>query len=103
MTILEGNILRDAGLASNREHPLTSDEFPTASSDENHDSVLSKSDFRRCISSDKLSGTISQCYPHLPICRQRVRSVSFCQRDQHVDFSPRDTVETLHHTLCNLR
>uniref|UniRef100_A0A3Q0KI17 Protein kintoun n=1 Tax=Schistosoma mansoni TaxID=6183 RepID=A0A3Q0KI17_SCHMA len=103
MTILEGNILRDAGLASNREHPLTSDEFPTASSDENHDSVLSKSDFRRCISSDKLSGTMSQCHPHLPIFRQRVRSVSFCQRDQHVDFSPRDTVETLHHALCNLR
>ncbi|CAH8597378.1 unnamed protein product [Schistosoma turkestanicum] len=100
--ILEGNILRDAGLAgTTRQHSLISDEFPTEYNDENHDiEVFKSSDFQRSISSDKLlllEGTTN----HLPLCRQR--SVSFCQRDQHVDFSPGDTVETLHHTLHNIR
>ncbi|CAH8659744.1 unnamed protein product [Heterobilharzia americana] len=88
--ILEANNLRGAGLAGYRDNPLSSDEFPTASSDENHELISSEQhfNFRRCISSDKLP---------------RLRSVSFSQHDQRVDFSPRDTVEALHHTLCSRR
>ncbi|KAH8869165.1 Protein kintoun [Schistosoma japonicum] len=109
MVILDGNILRDAGLAGNNECYLTLDDFPNSSSDATYDIVASNSDFRRCKSNDKLSGTCqngalqsTQCRPHSTVCRPRIRSVSFCQQDQHVDFSPRDTVETLHNTK-NLR
>ncbi|KAK4475357.1 hypothetical protein MN116_002420 [Schistosoma mekongi] len=110
MVILDGNILRDAGLAGNNECYLTLDDFPNSSSDATHDIVTSNSDFRRCKSNDKLPRTShngalqsTQCHPHSTVCRPRLRSVSFCQQDQHVDFSPRDTVETLHHTLCTIR
>ncbi|CAH8636178.1 unnamed protein product [Heterobilharzia americana] len=107
--ILEANNLRGAGLAGYRDNPLSSDEFPTASSDENHELISSEQhfNFRRCISSDKLSVVETtqkdiQCN-QLPVCRPRLRSVSFSQHDQRVDFSPRDTVEALHHTLCSRR
>ncbi|KAF8563847.1 hypothetical protein P879_08475 [Paragonimus westermani] len=114
--------LRDAGLADTRtDHLLSSDEFPTASSDEDDEQpdlgcrsstlvTLSASDWhiRRCISNEKLHCTSENehTYPgHSAVKggRQRRRSVNFSSHDQQLAYSPRDTVEALHHALMNRR
>uniref|UniRef100_A0A183AT40 Pecanex-like protein n=1 Tax=Echinostoma caproni TaxID=27848 RepID=A0A183AT40_9TREM len=105
---------------------FSSDEFPTASSSEADDPVPSQptlhyppatfhelrrrqspwgNGMRRCMSNEKLVSFNS--HPGemgiLTTGRQRRRSVNFSAHDQHVDYSPRDTVEALHHTLASRR
>ncbi|KAF7256397.1 hypothetical protein EG68_06490 [Paragonimus skrjabini miyazakii] len=114
--------LRDAGLADTRtDHLLSSDEFPTASSDEDDEQSdlvyrshalvkLSASDWhiRRCVSNEKLHSASENehTYPGHSAGkggRQRRRSVNFSSHDQQLAYSPRDTVEALHHALVNRR
>ncbi|CAH8872523.1 unnamed protein product [Trichobilharzia szidati] len=65
---------------------------------DNQDAILSERNMclRQSLSNDKLSVVGSDGY-------QRLRSVSFSKRNQHVGFSPKDTVEALHNALCNIR
>ncbi|KAA0192136.1 hypothetical protein FBUS_11147, partial [Fasciolopsis buskii] len=119
--------LRFAGLADTRaDMCLSSDEFPNASSDDADEFFASSSAYagtpstfhelrrrrcqlvqgmRRCVSNEKLVS-----FSSLPNetnlsanGRRRRRSVNFSTHDQHVDYSPRDTVEALHHTLASRR
>ncbi|THD24530.1 Dynein assembly factor 2 axonemal [Fasciola hepatica] len=120
--------LRFAGLADTRaDMCLSSDEFPTASSDEVDEFFPSSSSayagapstfhelrrrrcqlgegMRRCMSNEKLV-TFSSLSSEVDLPtsgRRRRRSVNFSTHDQHVDYSPRDTVEALHHTLVSRR
>nr|CAH8872476.1 unnamed protein product [Trichobilharzia regenti] len=65
---------------------------------DNQDTILSERDIclRQSLSTDKLSVVGTDGY-------QRLRSVSFSKRNQHVGFSPEDTVEALHNALCIIR
>ncbi|CAL8094209.1 unnamed protein product [Calicophoron daubneyi] len=117
--------LRDAGLADARTDPISSDDFPTASSDEERlpfDSPRNQTSFqevyrrkhelcfRRCVSHEKLpSPSSAEGDDQIEKSgapnggRQRRRSVNFSSRDQHIAYSPRDTVEALRHTLASRR
>ncbi|KAG5453022.1 Protein kintoun [Clonorchis sinensis] len=93
---------------------FSSDDFPTASSGEDDVTTSAASShsqlppvicrIRRCVSNEKLASTSQAFQVDNSSCgRHRRRSVNFSSQDQHIAYSPRDTVVALHHTLATRR